>query len=118
MEKAKKFSIPLFDKIGIINDVDEGNMSYELIKEKYKLKSSFYISTIISKKEKYWTAYKNSDPSRRSLKCGKFTNLDEALKNFICQSCNVGVAINDQILKVNGEAGGVDENVVVINLKV
>ena len=53
MEKAKKFSIPLFDKIGIINDVDEGNMSYELIKEKYKLKSSFYISTIISKKEKY-----------------------------------------------------------------
>jgi hypothetical protein len=102
MDKMKKISIPLIDKLEIIHAVADGSMTYELIKKKYNLRSSSNISTILSKKEKYLGAYKkcSGDPSRKTLKSGKFTKIDEALINFISQSCNVGVAIDDEVLKV------------------
>ena len=53
------------------------------------------------KKEYYLKAFRNlvGDQSRKTLKPGKFTNIDERLKRFISQCWNVGVAINDQLLK-------------------
>ena len=35
----------------------------------------------------------------KHLNKGKYTNIDESLKLFISLSCNVSVAINDQVLK-------------------
>ena len=98
MQKTKKLSISQKDKKEIIDAVSDGE-SYDIIKEKFKLNSSSNISVIIKNKDKYLEAYNSSvgSPLRKNT---KFKEIDEGLKNFIANSCNNGIAINDNILKV------------------
>jgi hypothetical protein len=47
MDKMKKISIPLIDKVEIIHAVADGSMTNELIKKKYNLRSSSNIGTLV-----------------------------------------------------------------------
>ena len=101
MEKTKKLSISIENKVKIIEAVNEG-VSYPTIIHDYGLNSSSNISMILKNKEKYLAAYKSSvgSPLRRTLKECKYKHIDEGLRNFIAGCCKIGVAINDNILRV------------------
>lgn len=73
MQKTKKLSISLKDKKEIIDAVSDG-VSYDIIKEKFKLNSSSNISVIIKNKDKYLEAYNSSvgSPFRKTLQALRF----------------------------------------------
>ena len=78
MQKTKKLSISLSDKKQIIDAVNDG-VSYEIIKEKFKLNSSSNISVILKNKNKYLEAYNSSigSPLRKTLKNTKFKLIEK-----------------------------------------
>lgn len=96
----KRNSISLETKYKIIKDVEK-KIPYEIIKERYELKSLSNISRILQSKDKIIKSYENGSFNSKSkkLRPSKFPEIDNALVNFVtnCNSANVNISKNSII---------------------
>ena len=94
-------SISLKTKLKIIKDINN-DVSYEVIKNRYGLKSSANITTIWARRDAYLDNFnnKNLNLSIKTIKKTKYQDIDKGLLNFIANCNNKGVPVNDICLQV------------------